>query len=111
MQPYIIQISPYISTSFIPRSLIHPVLIPSKPSLKGAPDSRQQRFAEFRVFGPLVQVDTHVDLGLPETGDLLHFWVREDAEEAIKHVSTVLKGWTRIVNLTRLKIIVSRVDT
>jgi hypothetical protein len=107
-QSYIIRISLSQNDDSLPswNPTIHPIFVPSNPTLRQAPDARQKRFKEFRAFGPLVHVDTDVDLGLHERGDLIHYWTRSDAEAAINHVQRVLKGWTKIVDLSQLKITV-----
>jgi hypothetical protein len=107
-KPYTIRLSLSLHGQAEPIAspLIYPILIPSITALRSAGNASQRRFTEFRTFGPLIQLDTDVDLGLPERGDLLHFWNRVDGEKAMKYVLTDLKGWTKIVNLSKLKITV-----
>jgi hypothetical protein len=78
---------------------VHPILVPSVPGLSSGPRGRQHRYKEFRAFGPLVSVQTGVDVSSKEKGDLLQFWDEQGADAAIKYIDRLGdKSWVKVIN-------------
>jgi hypothetical protein len=86
---------------------VHPILVPSVPGLSSGPRGRQHRYKEFRTFGPLVSVQTGVDVTAKEKGDLLQFWDEQGADAAIKYINRLGdKSWVKVINTKCLMITV-----
>jgi hypothetical protein len=86
---------------------VHPILVPSIPGLSSGPHGRQHRYKEFRTFGPLVSVQTGVDVSSKEKGDLLQFWDEQGADAAIKYINRLGdKSWVKVINTKCLMITV-----